>query len=64
MEDAGLTQVQAAKKLGKPQAFVSKCGGGERRVNVVELMQVLRSVWCEAGQVCPKTSNVSSQPNT
>jgi transcriptional regulator with XRE-family HTH domain len=34
---AGLTQVQAAEKLGKPQSYVSKCEIGERRVDVVEL---------------------------
>lgn len=37
-EDAGLTQEQAARKLKKPQSFVSKCESGERRVDVVELM--------------------------
>ncbi len=37
-EDAGLTQAQAAEKLGKPQSFVSKCELGERRVDVVELL--------------------------
>lgn len=35
--EAGLTQVQAAEKLGKPQSYVSKCESGERRVDVVEL---------------------------
>ena len=37
-ENAGLTQMQAARALRKPQSFVSKCESGERRVDVVELM--------------------------
>lgn len=36
-KDAGLTQVEVAKRLGLPQSFVSKCESGERRVDVVEL---------------------------
>lgn len=35
--EAGLTQAEAAKKLRKPQSFVSKCESGERRIDVVEL---------------------------
>lgn len=34
---AGLTQVETAQRLGKPQSYVSKCESGERRVDVVEL---------------------------
>lgn len=34
---AGLTQLEAARALGKPQSFISKCESGERRVDVVEL---------------------------
>ena len=37
--DAGLTQVQAAKLLGRPQSFVSKCESGERRVDYVEVQE-------------------------
>jgi transcriptional regulator with XRE-family HTH domain len=36
-EEAGLTQVEVAKALRRPQSFVSKCESGERRVDVVEL---------------------------
>jgi Helix-turn-helix domain len=36
-EDAGLTQVQVAKLVGRPQTWVSKCELGEPRVDVVEL---------------------------
>ena len=35
---AGLTQHEAAKRLHKPQSFVSKCESGERRVDFVELL--------------------------
>lgn len=40
--EAGLTQVQAAKQLGKPQSFVSKCESGERRVDVAEFLAICR----------------------
>lgn len=35
--DAGLTQVDVAAKVGRPQTWVSKCELGERRVDFVEL---------------------------
>lgn len=35
--EAKLTQLQVANCLGKPQAYVSKCEKGERRVDFVEL---------------------------
>lgn len=35
-KQAGLTQDEAAKALGKKQAFIWKCETGERRVDFVE----------------------------
>ena len=40
-EDAGLTQVDVARHLRKPQSYVSKSESGERRVDVIELLELL-----------------------
>ena len=37
--EAGLTQVEAGKKLKKPQAYLSKIERGERRIDAVELAE-------------------------
>lgn len=37
---AGLTQHQVAKRLKRPQSFVAKYEGGERRIDVIELFEV------------------------
>lgn len=36
-EEAGFTQVQAAKKLGSTQAYISKVESGQLRVDVAQL---------------------------
>ena len=35
--EAGLTQVEAAKKLKRPQSYISKSEAGEQRLDVLEL---------------------------
>lgn len=37
---AGMTQVQVAKKLKKPQSYVSKYERGERRLDVIEFLEI------------------------
>lgn len=41
-KEAGLTQVEVAEALGKPQSFVAKCESGERRIDIVELSEFAR----------------------
>ena len=39
-EESGLTQVQVAGKLKKPQSYVSKIERGERRLDVIEFLEL------------------------
>ena len=40
--EAGLTQVEVSKRMGKAHSFTSKCELGERRVDFVELQQLAK----------------------
>lgn len=42
--EAGLTQVELAKRLRRPQSYVSKYERGERRLDVIEFLEVARVI--------------------
>jgi transcriptional regulator with XRE-family HTH domain len=42
--ERGLTQHDLAKKLGKPQSYIAKVEGGERRLDVVEFVDLAKAI--------------------
>jgi transcriptional regulator with XRE-family HTH domain len=43
-KNAGLTQQDVAKRVKRPQSFVAKVEGGERRLDVVEFLTVAEAI--------------------
>ncbi|WP_367118796.1 helix-turn-helix domain-containing protein [Mesorhizobium sp.] len=47
----GLTQEQVAEKLGRPQSFVAKYEGGERRLDVIEFLDVTAALGADPCEI-------------
>jgi transcriptional regulator with XRE-family HTH domain len=43
-KSTGLTQAELSAKLAKPQSYVSKYERGERRIDVIEFLQIARAL--------------------
>lgn len=43
-QKAGIRQHALAKKLGKPQSFVAKYEGGERRLDIIEFITITEAL--------------------
>ncbi|GAA0603235.1 helix-turn-helix transcriptional regulator [Craurococcus roseus] len=48
---SGLTQTDLAARLGRPQSFVSKYETGERRLDVVEFLEVAEALRLDAAEL-------------
>ncbi len=48
---AGFTQAQLARKLNKPQSFVSSYENGQRRVDLLEFIRICRTLDVDALKV-------------
>ena len=48
--EANLTQAEVATRLNRPQSFVAKYEGGERRLDVVEFLEVALAIGFEPTQ--------------
>lgn len=50
-QSAGLTQVTLAARLSRPQSYVAKYEGGERRLDVVEFLEIVQAIGCDAAAI-------------
>src|ERR1700733_3117828 len=64
-EKAGIRQQPLAAKLGKPQSFIAKYEGGERRIDLIEFVAIVRALGADpvklfrdfvAGKAPPKSA--------
>ena len=67
-EKADIKQQPLAAKLGKPQSFIAKYEGGERRIDLIEFVAIARALGADpiklfreflAGEAPPKPKKAS-----
>lgn len=58
-KDARLTQVEVAARLGKHQSFVSKYERGERRIDVIEFLEIARAIGVKPARVLADLEPIS-----
>lgn len=63
-EDAGLTQVNIAERLGKPQSFVSKYERGERRLDFTEFVELASVLEIELDDFVNRYQSAISQTSS
>jgi transcriptional regulator with XRE-family HTH domain len=56
---AGMTQTQLADRLGEYQSFVARLESGQRRVDVVEFLELAEVLGFDAGKELGAVKNVS-----
>jgi transcriptional regulator with XRE-family HTH domain len=57
-KQAGLTQAEVAKKLGRYQSFVATVEAGQRKVDVVELLAFSEAIGFDAREAIKRLSAV------
>ena len=53
-EKSGLTQQELAEHLHRHQSFIAKLEGGERRLEVIEFVQICRAIGVKPEQILRK----------
>ena len=58
-----LTQAKVAERLGHSQSFVAKYEGGERRLSVIEFIEVARALEAEPAAVLRQLIEIIDRPS-
>ncbi len=59
--EAGLTQKELATKLERPQSFVSKTENAERRLDVIEFMDLCRGLDADPHELLIRLEKMSAE---
>lgn len=62
--ELNLTQANLSARLGKPQSFVSKYERGERRLDVVEFVEIARELSLDIPKVLAQIESALNSHNT
>ncbi len=49
--DAGYTQQGIADRIGKPQSYIAKIEGGERRLDVIEFIEICEAIGADSANI-------------
>jgi transcriptional regulator with XRE-family HTH domain len=58
-QKAGLTQQTVAKRLKRPQSFVAKYEGGERRIDILELIEIAEALGVDPAAILRTVQKVA-----
>lgn len=54
----GLTQLDVARLLGKPQSYISRCESGERRLDIIEVAELAAAYHLSLEDLVPDDNGV------
>ena len=60
-KEKGVTQVEMARRLNKPQSFVSSYESGQRRVDVLELLKIAQALGLNAEPLFSAMANATAE---
>jgi transcriptional regulator with XRE-family HTH domain len=63
-EVAGITQAELAKALGEYQSFIARLESGQRRVDVIELIQIANILGFTASQIVKEIELMGQNANS
>lgn len=63
-KNIGITQIDLANKLSKPQSFISKYESGERRLDVVEFLEISKALEIDPLKIIKQLLNTNNENNS